>query len=776
MRLLIVEDTPEDVELIVLSLEAAGIVFDYDTADHLTQCRQYLLMGPYDVVLSDYRLPGFLAPQVLELVKALQPQAPFILVTGSLGEEAAVDCIKAGMTDYVLKDRLYRLGTVIHRALAEATLRQQRELAIAQLEQQAWRESVLNQIVQAMRGTLVLDEVIQITLDHLHDALRPDLMALIKPTPDHNMVVRYVSQQTENRDQALGINCFVCATYWPHLQQQGYIILHRDDPEQSGPTRDFFASSNAQSLLLAILDYHGTYYGAFSLHQISHRRPWSEAEVSLIRGVAENCAIAIYQVELYQQAQKELAQRRRMEDQLRYDAFHDALTGLPNRALFLDRLTHALQISQRRRPQDGTPFHQFAVLFLDLDSFRIINDSFGHDAGDTLLKVVADRLGQCLRSGDTLARTSGDEFALLLEDICGLDDITMVVDGIHTALAPPIVIEGQEMFISACIGVVFNNHDYTDAAQFLRDADTAMYQAKGQGRGRYQVFNESMHIQVRQRLRLESNLRRAISRDELILMYQPVLHLPSQTICGFEALIRWQDPHQGLLPPHHFIPVAEQTGLILPIGQWVLSQACRQLRCWLDQFPSLGSLHMAVNLSTKQFAQPDLLDQVDQSLAAARLSGSQLRLEITESALLENEAAAFHTVNQLRQRQIQVAIDDFGTGYASLSYLLRFPKDVLKIDKSFVSHLEGNLEHQEIIKMILTLGKNLGLEVVGEGIETPEHAAFLVQQGCLYGQGYWFYPPLTAPQVEQALGEMVSPNLLPAPQENGPSGSQVKSV
>ncbi len=662
LRLLIVEDVPEDVELMVLALDTANILFSYDVASTLAQCQACLRDKHYDVVLSDYRLPGLHAPQVLEVVQQTQPLTPFILITGSLGEEAAVDCIKAGMTDYVLKDRLYRLVTVLQRALDEATLRRQKQAAIAQVEEQAWRESILNQIVQAMRETLVLEEVLQNMVDQLHHALVVDRCAVVKPTPDQRMVIRFLSAQSCNRDQLLGQACDVCAQYAPILTPQGQIILNADDPQLSPVVAKFFATSGTQSLLATALTYNHTYYGVLSLHQIQYSRQWTPSELSLVRAVAEQCAIAIYQVELYQRAQKELAQRRRMEDQLRHDAFHDALTGLPNRALFLDRLTHALQIAQRHRNATESSTRSFAVLFLDLDNFRMVNDSLGHDAGDTLLKVVAKRLNRCMRAGDTLAHTSGDEFAILLEDISGIDDITHIVETIHTALKQSIQLETQEVFVSACIGVVLNGDDYTDAAQFLRDADTAMYQAKGQGRGQYQVFNESMHIQVKEHLQLENSLRRAISRNELTVNYQPILHLPSQRICGFEALVRWQDPQYGLRQPDHFIPIAEQTGLILPLGQWVLEAACRQLQRWIHQWPATDGLHIAVNLSAKQFAQPNLIDLVDRALAAADLAGRHLHLEVTESALLDNEETALHTLQQIRQRQIQVAMDDFGTG------------------------------------------------------------------------------------------------------------------
>jgi diguanylate cyclase (GGDEF)-like protein len=760
LQLLIVEDVPEDVELILLALTSAGITYQYDLVASLEHCQACLRDRPYDAILSDYRLPGVRAPEVLQAVQTYQPMTPFILITGSLGEEAAVDCIKAGMTDYVLKDSLYRLPTVLKRALAEATLRRQKQAAIAQLEQQAWRESVVNQIVQAMRETLVLDEVMQTLVDQLHETLKVDNCAILRPMADDRMVIQTISRQSQRLHPYLGKTCHL----WPQhqadwFQGQPQFVLDVGNQGLHPAADAFLQALETRTLMVTNLQYGNHCYGLLMLHQCHPQRSWSPSECSLVQAVAEQGAIAIYQAELYEQAQRELAQRRRMEDQLRHDAFHDTLTGLPNRALFLDRLNHAIQISQRHRSLVHEPAFQarsFAVLFLDLDNFRMVNDSLGHEAGDFLLQVVADRLTHCMRTGDTLARVSGDEFAILLEDITTIDDVLHTVDTIHSALKVPMLIEAQEVFASTCIGVVLDTHDYQEAAQVLRDADTAVYQAKTKGRSQYRVFNESMYTQVKQRLHLENGLRQALSRHELVVFYQPILHLSTQSICGFEALVRWQDPKRGLRPPNEFIPVAEQTGLIVPLGQWVLETACRQLARWSQHWPEADGLHMAVNLSAQQFAQPHLITSVDQALMTTGLSGRHLRLEITEGTLLANEEIAFHTLHSIRQREIQVAMDDFGTGYSSLSYLLRFPKDVLKIDKSFVSQLEDNLEHQEIIKTILHLGRNLGLEVVAEGIETPQQFKFLLRYGCSYGQGYWFYPPLTVTQVEGLLDKNFS--------------------
>ncbi|HEY9888297.1 MAG TPA: diguanylate cyclase, partial [Candidatus Obscuribacterales bacterium] len=586
LHLLIVEDVQEDVELILLSLDAAGVDSAIEVADSLERCRGLLQEQAFDAVLADYRLPGLQAPDVYRLVSAAQPLVPFILVTGSLGEEAAVECIKTGMTDYVLKDRLYRLPTVLQRALMEAELKRQRQAAIAQIEQQAWRESILNRIVQAIRETLVVEEVLQTTVDQLQAALEVDRALVVQPTADQQMLVKYVSAATSELDDLLHSNCDFCRHFEPDLRAGRQIVLHQADAALDVMVAEFLQQYQIRSALMTPLNYQHEFFGVLTLHQVYGHRPWNALEISLVKVVAEQCAIAIYQANLYAQAQRELEQRRRVEEQLRHDAFHDGLTGLPNRALFLDRLNHALQIAHRNQDEDSkNTLGSFAVLFLDLDDFRIVNDSLGHDAGDFLLQVVAARLNQCLRAGDTLARTSGDEFAILLEDIEGIDDITAVVESIQGVLRQPITLEAQEIFVSSCIGIVIDAPNYSDAAQFLRDADTAMYQAKGKGRGSYQVFNWSMHAEVRQRLQIENDLRRALDRHEFTLVYQPIMHLPSRVFRGFEALIRWQDPLQGTLSPNDFIPVAEQTGLIIPIGRWVIHQACEQWKQWLDRWP-----------------------------------------------------------------------------------------------------------------------------------------------------------------------------------------------
>ncbi|HEY9889357.1 MAG TPA: EAL domain-containing protein, partial [Candidatus Obscuribacterales bacterium] len=487
-------------------------------------------------------------------------------------------------------------------------------------------------------------------------------------------------------------------------------------------------------------------------------RQWTENEQILIKQVADQLAIALQQAELYQQAQAEIAERQRLEEQLRHDAFHDSLTGLPNRALFLDRLQFALQRYQRwHRPEinvpDGSPRDEFAILFLDLDRFKVINDSLGHSFGDQLLKLVASRLTNCLREVDIAARLGGDEFVVLLEELADQQFAIEVARRIHTVLEVPIFLDEREIYIRASIGIAFGSRHYSDPGQILRDADIAMYQAKHNDQ-EYVVFDASMHTIALQQMNLENDLRHAIKREEFRLHYQPIVSLSTGKIISFEALVRWQHPTRGLLYPMAFIEVAEETGLIAAIDLWVLQEACRQLQQWHTQSPEFANLSISVNLSGKQFSQPDLIDQIDYALASAGLAGKYLKLEVTESVLIENNALAVQTLNAFRNRNIQVCMDDFGTGYSSLSYLHQFPVDILKIDKSFILNLNFNQatsRDYEIVKAIINLALNLNLEVVAEGIENRDVLAYLRQNKCQLGQGHFFSPAVDREGATQLL-------------------------
>lgn len=446
---------------------------------------------------------------------------------------------------------------------------------------------------------------------------------------------------------------------------------------------------------------------------------------------------------------------KQAEEKLIHDALHDALTGLPNRTLFMDRLECALKHIKRRAD------YSVAVLFLDLDRFKLVNDSLGHTIGDQLLVALADRLKKCLRSGDTVARLGGDEFTILLDDIKGMGDITYVVDRIHKDLTLPFNLSGYEVFTTASIGIALTTNSYELPEEILRDADTAMYRAKALGKARAEVFGKDMHTLAVARLQLEIDLRRAIERQEFRLHYQPIIFLETGKIQGFEALVRWQHPDRGFIHPAEFIPVAEETGLIVPIGQWVLREACRQMHIWQEQSSNNFSLTISVNLSRKQFAQPNLVEQIKQILQETKLDPRNLSLEITESIVMENAEAATSMLLHLVALGMQLHMDDFGTGYSSLSYLHRFPINTLKIDRSFISRIGNDAENLEIVQAIVTLAHNLGMKVTAEGVETAEQLAQLRVLKCEYVQGYLFSKPVNS-EMAKALIAKESLNLLQA--------------
>ena len=435
---------------------------------------------------------------------------------------------------------------------------------------------------------------------------------------------------------------------------------------------------------------------------------------------------------------QEISDRQRAEEELLHSAFHDSLTGLPNRALFMDRLGHAVERAKRREN------YLFAVLFLDLDRFKVVNDSLGHMAGDQLLLAIASRITACLRSADTVARLGGDEFTILLEDIKDVSYAKHVANRIHEELMLPFNLSGNEVFTTTSIGIALSATGYERPEQLLRDADTAMYQAKARGKARHEVFDIAMHASAIALLQLETDLRRALERQEFRIYYQPIVSLLSGRIKGFEALVRWQHPERGLVSPTEFLPVAEETGLMIPIGWWVFHEACRQMHLWQIQFPVNPPLTISVNLSDKQFSQPNLSKQIEKILHETSLDPRSLKVEITESVIMENAESATTMLSQLRSLGVQLYMDDFGTGYSSLSYLHRFPLDMLKIDRSFVSRMGVDDENSEIVRAIVTLAHNLSMNVTAEGVETTEQLALLQVLKCEYGQGYFFSKPVDA--------------------------------
>jgi diguanylate cyclase (GGDEF)-like protein/PAS domain S-box-containing protein len=443
---------------------------------------------------------------------------------------------------------------------------------------------------------------------------------------------------------------------------------------------------------------------------------------------------------------RDISERKKAEEQLQRRAFYDPLTALPNRALFLDRLQH---LFHRTRRALGNQL--FALLYLDLDRFKAINDSLGHQAGDELLIGTARRLERCLRPGDTLARLGGDEFTVLLDSVSSEADATSVAERIHEELAAPLVVRGYEMFTSVSVGIALSSAGYERPEDMLRDADTAMYRAKAGGRARHQVFGGDMHQRAVSSLRLETDLRRALQRGEIVPFYQPIVNLDDGAVVAFEALARWRHPSLGLLSPDLFIPVAEETGLVGAIGGWMLTEACRQAREWQRSDPRWAALGISVNVSGRQLSHGDVAADVKRALGTSGLDPACLTLELTESALMHNLAAGAGMIQRLHALSVGLHLDDFGTGYSSLAYLHSFPVDALKVDQSFVSRMDGPTEQSAIVKAIVSLAHNLGMEVIAEGVETVAQADALRALGCRRGQGFLFSRPLPADEAARLL-------------------------
>jgi diguanylate cyclase (GGDEF)-like protein/PAS domain S-box-containing protein len=446
------------------------------------------------------------------------------------------------------------------------------------------------------------------------------------------------------------------------------------------------------------------------------------------------------------QLQGEIAERRELEAQLMHQAFHDPLTGLPNRALFLDRLDLALE-------RTGGRGGEVAVLFMDLDDFKVINDSLGHEVGDEVLLAVAERFENAMLTDEMVARFGGDEFTVLLEVVSSASDATSVAERIEEVLRAPFVLRGRERFVTTSVGIALGGQGEERPGDLLRNADLAMYQAKAKGKNRHAVFETGMDDRALERLELESDLRRALERDEFRLHYQPKVSLEFGEIVAMEALIRWEHPERGLVPPAQFVPVAEEIDLIIPIGRWVLKEACRQARRWHKQFLNRPPLKVCVNLSAKQFRHYALVEEVEAALVETGLDPASLDMEITESVVMEDTSSTLATLQELKSLGVNLAIDDFGTGYSSLAYLRRFPVDFLKVDRSIIQGLGENPKNEAILSAVVALAHVLDERVIAEGVETEGQLACARETGCDFAQGYYFAKPLNSEAASTLVAE-----------------------
>jgi diguanylate cyclase (GGDEF)-like protein len=520
-----------------------------------------------------------------------------------------------------------------------------------------------------------------------------------------------------------------------HQSQSGYALATGlpvvvDDWQTENRFRESKLQVDAEmrSAATVLIKAKGDPYGVLGVgSRVPHR--FTQDDVSFMQAIANVLANGI--------------ERRRNEERTRHEALHDPLTGLPNRTLFLDRLQHALSVAARRRTA-------LAVLFLDLDQFKLVNDSLGHAAGDELLAAVAPRIEEALRPGDTVARFGGDEFAVLAEDIGNERGATRIAERIAEVLSHPFIVREREHFVSASVGIAIGEGQEPPGA-LIRDADSALYRAKERGRGGYEIFDEVMRSRVIEHMQIENDLRRAIQRQELELHYQPVIKLRDGSIVAMEALLRWNHPDRGMVGPLAFIPVAEESRLIVPIGRWVIEQACRQAAAWQELHPDSPPVSVAVNLSARQIADPDLLSHIEGSVRANRIDPSNLWLELTETTLLDETSFVERTLESLKGLGVRLVLDDFGVGFSSLGYLKRLPLSMIKLDRSFVENLAEGSHDAAIVRAVNEMADTIGIGVVAEGVETEDQVRMASTLGCGFAQGFHFSEPVPVAHVERLL-------------------------
>jgi len=686
-RVLLVEDIESEAKLVVKNLRrVSGWRFIIEHFDRLVPALERARESRFDVVLLDLNLPDGAGIEVCQRMHEAAPNTPTIVLTNQTSIELGTKALREGAQDYLIKREVD--ATLLGRAIRYAIERNRAERALRESEQR---------YALAVAGAN----------DGIWDWNMRDSEVYFSPR--WKAILGYAEHEIADR-----------------IDEWFDRVDQRD--------REKFDEAMSQHL-----------EGRTGLFESEYRITAKGGEVRwvLSRGVAVRDEVgAPWRMA---GSMTDITRRKQTEARLLHEAMHDALTGLPNRILFMDRLELAL----RRYRRD--PHKMFAVLFFDLDRFKHVNDSLGHQVGDELLAQVAGRLLGCLRPGDTLARLGGDEFAIVLNDIAGPTDAIFVVERLQEALAQEFEIEAHAIYTSASIGIAVSSEAYRTPDEMLRDADIAMYRAKNSGHATYAVFDTYMHDQAMFQHRMETDLRRALDKGEFDIYYQPIIAMDDQHVIGFEALLRWHHPSRGLVMPEEFIGIVEDTSLVVPIGWWVIERACCQLAKWQRLFPLRTPLAMSINVSGKLFLTDDMAKRLAALLEDCGLEPACIRLEITERVVMDHGDLVLSTLSDLRDLGVQLHVDDFGTGYSSLTYLQRFRYDSLKIDRTFVSTMSEKVDSSAIVEAIITLGMTLGMQVVAEGVETPEQFNRLRAMNCPAAQGFWFCKPLHQDAVNDFL-------------------------
>ncbi len=681
IQVLFIEDSEIDVELALRSLEQGGFDVSWECVQVEEELKRALSSHRPQAILSDFSMPGFDGMEALRLAKEMAPGVPFIFVSGTIGEERAIEAIRLGATDYVLKDNMRRLGTSVRRALSEASERERVRIA----------EEERARLVQVLEAT-------------------SDYVGISEPSGKiiyMNAAGRKLTGTPESGD--VGKSTIDVHPQWASERVEG--------EGRRAAERDGLWHGES-----ALLGADGT---EIPVSQVITAHKGPNGTIRFFSTIA-----------------RDIRDRKAYEERLQYFANYDPLTGLPNRSLLGDRALQGIAHAKRA----GRPT---ALLVMNLDRFKLVNESYSHGAGDTLLRMVADRLRGAVREGDTVARLGADAFAVLATDLARPDDVSAVARKIREAMHAPFWLEARDLHVTVSIGASIYPRDGEEFDILLRNADAAMHRVKAEGRNGFQFYAAAMTRQATDRVELENELRLALGKNELEIHYQPQVVLANGRIVGVEALMRWNHRGRGWIPPGQFIPIAEDSDLIHPLGEFALTEGCRRIRAWSDA--GFASLRLAVNVSAQQFRSAGFVEAVGRALRSAELEPACLELELTESVLVENREEAADILKRLKALGVQIAVDDFGTGYSSLSYLSRLPIDCLKIDRSFVSRVHERGHDAAITQAVISLAHSLAVRVIAEGVETVEQLEFLRMHRCDQGQGYLFSPAVDPEAMAKLL-------------------------